>query len=411
MDIMADDDSGNPSPEDIEASPTAPARREEYPSVTRQPRAKESWEPQARATRRPDFAERLAKTTDLPGREPLERPKSSPRERRAAAIDWEQEQEEERRDGSANREPSDQEAPAALESPQGAVLSRGQIVTLAALGVVVAVLGVMWFAKSLLVGRGAPALPPQVATGGGAEAAASLTDADYAEAIQTMRRFLEALKVEDLRPVLREPDRVWPLVEDYQRRTPWKPFVVRRLPTRPEIQLNRGLLAGVVEVNDFQRFVLAMERAPEGVKVDWESFTGQGEMPWEDFLAKRPSTPVLMRVTLRPDDYYNRDFPDAATHACFRLAAHQDAHLLYGYAARGTPVHEQLVARTRATPRILPTLRLRFPAGAPGGDQVEITELVADGWIVTESTRVRGEDPAVPPAAPAVPPAAPTPPK
>ena len=157
------------------------------------------------------------------------------------------------------------------------------------------------------------------------------------------------------------------------------------------MQLNRDLLAGVAEVNDFQRLVIAMQRTPAGIRVDWESFTGQGEMSWDDFLAQRPSTPVLMRVSLQPEDYYNRDFPNSATHACFRLASRGDTHLLYGYVPRGQLVHTQLVARTRINPRSLPTVRLRFLPDATSQDQVEITELVADGWLVSEGSKVRAD--------------------
>ena len=387
--IMPDDATGNPSPEDHdEAMPTSPQRTAESGGSARPPRPKESWEPQVREVRRPDFAPRLTKTTDLPTKVATERQKSKLGEHRKAAIHWEQDP-----DRKEDGEDGEGTSP---RSPQASGLSRGQIMSLGILGVMVIGLGAAWFAKSLLVGDGTTrakqaAMASKAAQEAAIVAAASLTDAEFAQATQVMRSFLEALTIEDLRAVVREPERVWPLIEQHHRTTPWKPFVVRRLPTRSEMQLNRDLLAGVAEVNDFQRLVIAMQRTPAGIRVDWESFTGQGEMSWDDFLAQRPTTPVLMRVSLQPDDYYNRDFPNSATHACFRLASRGDTHLLYGYVPRGQLVHTQLVARTRINPRSLPTVRLRFLPDATSQDQVEITELVADGWLVSEGSKVRAD--------------------
>jgi len=396
---MADNAADNPPPQDTETPPPADTRPAAPGPVIRQPRPRESWEPQQRDMRRPDFVNRLAKTSDLPTEVARERQKSKLGEHRAAAIEWEE-------GGAEESGPAGTPGPGATTTDTntpGEGMSRGQIVTLAGLGVVVAVLGVSWFAKTLILGGGAPPLPPPASGNGGAESAdqpAALSDIEYAETTEVMTKFLEALTIKDVRPYLREPDRVWPLVEAHNARTPWKPFIVRRIPTKTEVRLNRGLMAGEVEVDDYQRFVVAMERTPDGIKVDWETFTGQGDMSWDDFVSRRPTTPVLMRVALRPDDYYNLDFPDATTHACYQLTSHRDTHRLFGYVERGSPVHAQLSARTSNNPRLLITIRLRFPVGSKTSDQVEIAEIVADGWLVTESTRAKdGATPAATPAA------------
>lgn len=377
---MADDDAGPPLHEDREPTPLpgdpAPAAR---PSRTR-----ETWEPQVRELRRPDFAPRLAKTSDLPTEIAQEREKSKLGEHRVAALRWEEADAPEGEAGEGEEADGESE-----KEPTG---SRGQKVTLAALGVVVALLGVMWFAKSLLIGDGAPPLPPAAPSTAGPDAATSvgiLSEAEHEQAIQVMKQFLEALTPDDLKPVLRDASRVWPQVQAHQEHTPWKPFVIRRLPSQNEIRVNGKLMAGAVEVDDFRQQVVAMESTPDGIKVDWETYTGQGEMSWDDFQAQRPSAPVLMRVAVEADDYFNDDFADATTHACFRLFSHQDTHRFYGYVERGSPVHAQLSKRIRANPRVLMALRLRYPIGSTNANQVEIAELVADGWLVTESTRIR----------------------
>jgi hypothetical protein len=381
---MADDDPGNPPAKEGEVTPPAAG-----PTGSRAARPKEAWEPQVREPRRPDFVSRLAKTTDLPTEIAKERQKSRLGKHRAGAIRWEEGPPE---DG--------------VETPDASRrgLSRFQLTTLAGLGVVVAVLGAMWFAKSLLT-SGPPPLPPTArpASGGGAEANPVLTDLEYKQATEVMTQFLESLTPEDLRAVLREPDRVWPQVQAYHALTPWRPFTVRSLPSKAEVRQNRGLLAGAVEVDDYQRFIIAMERTPDGIKVDWETFTGQGDMSWDDLILKRPTRPVVMRALVQADDYFNRDFPDSGTHACFQLIAHRDTHRVYGYVERGSKVHAQLASRTRINPRNPLTLRLQYPPGSRSDEQVEIVDVVADGWLVCDTTRVKDTDPAEPP--PAVPPA------
>lgn len=383
---MAEDDPGTPPAKEPEVTPPA-ARPSDAGAGTgaRAPRPKEAWEPQVRELRRPDFVSRLAKTTDLPQEIARERQKSRLGEHRAGAIGWE-----------ADTRPEDGENPDAPEV-SGRGLSRGQVTTLAALGVVVAVLGAMWFARSLLT-SGPPPLPPTArpASGGASEANPVLTDFEYQQVTEVMTRFLEALTPEDLRAVLREPDRVWPQVQAYQALTPWRPFTVRNLPAKAEIRQNRGLLAGAVEVDDYQRFIIAMERTPDGIKVDWETFTGQGDMSWDDLILKRPTQPVLMRALVQADDYFNRDFPDGTTHACFQLTAHRDTHRVYGYVERGSKVHAQLASRNRVNPRTPLTLRLKYPVGSRSDDQLEVVEVVADGWLVCDTTRVKDTDPAEP---------------
>lgn len=389
--MMGDDSTELPPPTDDTAEPQAGSLPVRQDPVAPQPRPRESWEPQQRETRRPDFVSRLTKTTDLPTEIAKERQKSKLGEHRLAALHWEEELIEEDEAGSPE-EVADELAQD--EVVEAAGISRAQMALLAGLGVVVLALGATWFAKSLLIGKGVPAVPEAIRPEDPGEftgSALGLPEPEYNEAMNAMRRFLESPTAEDLRPVIRDPERVWPLLEAYVRRNPWKPFIVRRLPARNEVHLNRGLMAGAVEVNDYERFVVAMERTPDGMKVDWEAFAGQGEMTWEEFIEKRPRVPVLMRVSLRPDDFFNQDFRDSSAYTCFRLAAHHDAHRLYAYAKRGSPVNAQLASRIRASQRIMPTIKIRYPEHSTSPDQVEITELVADGWIVTDKTRVNAD--------------------
>ena len=391
---MSENAPGPIPPDESDAAAPADSRPA---SQTARPR--EAWEVQQRAPRRPEFAGRLTRTSDLPTEAPKERTKSKLGEHRAAAIHWEDD---------VSGEGEDVSPEATVDDGDGG-LSRGQVWTLVGLGALVAGLGATWFAKSLLVGKAPPRPPAVVAPAADPNPAVQvLSDIEYKEVTDAMTRFLEAPTPEALRPVLRDPDRVWPLVQAYHENTPWRAYTIRTLPSRAEVRMNGDLRAGTVEVDDYQRFIVAVQRVGNEIKVDWETFTGQGEMSWDDLLLKRPTTPVLMRVLVKSDDYFNRDFPDATKHACYQLESHRDTHRVFGYVERGSKVHALLSSRARTTQRVPVVVRLRFPEGAKSDDQLEIVELVADGWLLSETTRIKEpETPAPEAAAPA--PAAPTP--
>jgi hypothetical protein len=340
------------------------------PPTVLQPR-KEDWEPQSRATRRPDFAERVVRTTEasLDDEGP---PPPKPPPRRSRAITWEEDKPDE-----LGLEPLEEER-----------LSRGQLWVLASLAVLVVVLGVAWTIKSLF---GAPAagVPAAMAAPGPASAVGSastplLSEEDYAEAVKVTKQFLASVSIEATMPFIRDPQRVRPLMEEFYREAPWRPMLVRKLAPREHFQTRKQMLAGMVEVDDFSRRPIAFLRTPEGIKVDWESFVGFGDIPWDRLATARPTRPVLLRVHLVQDDYYNVDFTDARTHACFRMMSHDYAHRLYGYAKRDQPVFGRLMERSHPQAFTMPTVKVRFKEGGLSSEQVEITEVVSDGWLVTD---------------------------
>jgi hypothetical protein len=330
---------------------------------------KEAWEPQQRATRRPEFADRVARTSepslyrDAPA--PLKPPP-----RRTGAITWESE-------AAPETEPEDAEE-------EG--LSDRQFWLLASLAVLVFVLGVAWAVKALFgqqtgevpaaVAPVAPAVD-ELGTPGG------LSEADYNTAGELAKKFLASPTLDAVMPLIRDPERVRPLMDEFYNASPWRSTTVRSLAPREVFQTKDQMLAGMVELDDFSRRPIAFLRTPDGIKVDWESYVAHGEVPWERLAEVRPTLSVLMRVRLTPDDYYNLDFTDARTYACYRLTSHDTTHRVYGYARRDSVVYARLLERVRPNAFTMPTVRIRFKEAGLSDDQVEITEVVSDGWLVT----------------------------
>jgi hypothetical protein len=206
-------------------------------------------------------------------------------------------------------------------------------------------------------------------------------DSDYAEASAVMKQFLAARTIEEMLVVVREPERIEPLMRDYYRQRPIEPVVYRRLPQRGEMQTYRNFLVGTVETAKLERRSVAVQRFPRPMKADWETFVGYCEVPWDKLAEVRPTNPTLMRVRLAPDDYYNYAFSDTSQWQSFRLASYHDEEHIYGYARRGTSLQTELDHRARFNRLAMVTVRIRFPQNAPSPNQAEIIELIADGWL------------------------------
>ena len=334
----------------------------------------EAWVPQQREARRPDFAERLAKTSDLPATTHTKKRKAAASKHFADPLQWDN-------------------AKQAARKSRGA-LARWQVLMLLGLVGLNVLLLAAWGIKGLFLQNGAASRPAPVAAPAPAEAPieATLTSGEVDDAVTITRNFLQAATLADAMPFVRELARVRPLMEAYYQDTPWQPFEVRRMPEAVEqFQTNFDLLATVVEVNDYQPRIVALQKTPEGPRLDWEAFVGYCEVPWEKLGEMRPVRPFVMRVRLAADDYFNFDFTDPSRYVCCRLSSMDERHSLYGYVVRNTPLYTALLSRLRLNSVPMPTIRVRFQPGGASTNQVEIVELLADGWVVTENTRITSD--------------------
>jgi hypothetical protein len=221
-----------------------------------------------------------------------------------------------------------------------------------------------------------------------------LRESDYVEAIALMRQFLDARTIEEMLPLVREPERVEPLMRDFYRHRPLEPVRYRRLPEHGEIQTYKNFLIGSVETAKLERHSVAVQRVPRPMKADWETYVGYCEVPWEKLAELRPTSPTLMRVRLAPDDYYNYAFSDTGQWQCFRLTSLRDEYHIYGYVRRGTNLRTEVDRRGRFNRLAMLTVRIQFPKNAPSPNQAEIIELAADGWLHTGGKPIARIEPA-----------------
>jgi hypothetical protein len=205
---------------------------------------------------------------------------------------------------------------------------------------------------------------------------------DYAAVAKVVNEFCSVRSPAGLLPVVRDATRVRPMIEAYYRERPFQPAEVKSLPKRGEMFAYQNIIVGHIEFANFDRRIVAIEKTPKGYFLDWESYVGWSEVPWEQLGTARPIEPVIVRARVKDDDYYNHTFADPARLACYRLSSFDGTHVVYGYVERRNPLFADLQARTQLNRLILATLKVRFISKSGPSNQVEITELVEDGWVL-----------------------------
>jgi hypothetical protein len=140
-----------------------------------------------------------------------------------------------------------------------------------------------------------------------------------------------------------------------------------------------------VRTGQYAEKTMALFPSPEGLKIDWESWTGWSEISWKDFMKTRPTDAKLFRVMLGPVDYYNFNFTDDIKWRSYRLVSPDGEHSLYGYVEAGSA----LDARLRPSPdlkQVPLTLSLKYPPDSSSPDQVLVEKWHADGWVLENET-------------------------
>ena len=119
----------------------------------------------------------------------------------------------------------------------------------------------------------------------------------------------------------------------------------------------------------------------DGFKIDWEASAGYNEMPWNTFMASRPTKPVAMRVEAVLDDYYNWDFMRAsASHYSIRFP---DTHI-HGYVRKDSPLGKRLFNILKDGDKHKLVLSLRYLPNPhyPSGEVTLIDDLVSEDWLI-----------------------------
>jgi type II secretory pathway pseudopilin PulG len=209
-------------------------------------------------------------------------------------------------------------------------------------------------------------------------------------------QFLRATTAAEILPLVRNQASFVKQIEAYASKPGNLPIAkagVLDIVYAPEEAGKTGTLAMLFFENNEQHVQgLVLADTPEGLLVDWPSFSGEGDMSIAEFLEKKPTEPTLLRVAARLDDYYNFEYQNRDLVTCVRLTDYPETVYFYGYVLRSMP---QLKSRIEHLPtqnhgsaedlQTKPqplTIKARFHAGTRSENQVEITEIIGNGWFV-----------------------------
>ncbi len=211
------------------------------------------------------------------------------------------------------------------------------------------------------------------------------TEASFlTEAEPLARKFLGAASVEELLPLVRMPESAGPRM---------KAFYADGKVTLPDLLLfNSGDAVAhqnsqwivTILTRDHEEKGMAFIDSRDGLKIDWESFVGWSDIPWAEFVAKRPAQSHVFRVLLAPADYYNFAFSDESKWQCYRIQSPDREHQVFGYAEKGTDLQIKLLPAPDQKD-VAMMLVLKFREGTTQGNQVEIVKIIADDWVEDEA--------------------------
>ncbi len=197
--------------------------------------------------------------------------------------------------------------------------------------------------------------------------------------------FLHAKTVAELLPVVRHPKITGPRLQERHPDGMLKPPGMESFAEGGSVILEKSTAVVKVRTATFEEREVSFFKSAEGWKVDWESWVGWSDMPWDEFMQKQPKTPIRFRLRLKPIIYYNFVFSDDLKWRSYLAESQDGNHRLFAYVERGSRVDNLINFADNPNGGDY-VLDLRFPAENPGSNQVLIEDRIAEGWVEPERT-------------------------
>ena len=208
---------------------------------------------------------------------------------------------------------------------------------------------------------------------------------------QALERFFKAESPDQRLPLVRDVERVKPLMMSYYSREPMPALRWRGVGRMVRVD-EPGYRFGYVQAlfEDAKPTNVIVEETDDGrYLVDWECFVRYGEVAWSDFLRMKPVEPKLLRVIASKP----ATAPSMSTGKSEWLELRHPAEsgTVLGYFDRNDPQLATLVQQLEQGQwKDVPvTLRLCFPADAAApqrsGAGVQIAGIEGKGWLILRS--------------------------
>ncbi len=212
---------------------------------------------------------------------------------------------------------------------------------------------------------------------------------------EAVRKFVAAASVEELLPLVRDRERVEPKIRAWHTGPrEWRPMEINnRFEAVDASAVEGDFIVINLQLPSGGTRPLTLERHGDGFLADWESFTGYSEMTWEELRETMPRTPVLMRVVVERSprtEYWDGVFSDHTSHHCYLLRDTDSNHFLSGYAKKDSPADVSLRRFLKPVPQeagsssCFAVVRISYPPGSENRQQVQIDEVLENGWAFRE---------------------------
>ncbi len=202
-----------------------------------------------------------------------------------------------------------------------------------------------------------------------------------------LRVYFSANSVDSLARLVRQHDRVLPLMRAYHQQHPLTVSPLKTVRVLQPLTLDkRGnfWMASVI-LTDNQLRNLIIEIDPSGNPlIDWETLVCHQPMAWDDYASQRPNgTTMDFRVYAQPDVFFSHEFADSKKWHCFRLTALDSEETLFGYIAIDAPEARTLLdlIQMNGNQRTSLILRLSIPHGLKSRRGVVIDKVVSPRWL------------------------------
>ncbi len=209
------------------------------------------------------------------------------------------------------------------------------------------------------------------------------------------RDYCNATNIEEMAQVVRQSERVEPLMRDYYSRFPFEVDpLVRTGDFNPITFEQRGdfwLISALRESGKVDHLIL--EGTEMGAKVDWETHVVYQPIDWDQFTNERIGEfEGNFRVIARLDHHYSHEFRDSEKYLCLRLSAANSKKILFGYIPRGGELENRFLELMPGGPAEVPLiLTLRIPEDLESPNGALVTDLVTTTWMFVEDPSQNGD--------------------
>ena len=212
----------------------------------------------------------------------------------------------------------------------------------------------------------------------------STLNKETAAAESLIRNFFSTSSIKDFEPLIRAPQTVMPLMHSYYQMRAPRPVelhgishlspanIVGRDLTRHQV-----ILGHPAEVRE-----IAIERGPDGPKIDWETAVGYQPMTWRQVLLTPPREQTYFRLSLHASNLHIRPFHDRNLYRAMRLLWPGERHLINGFVKIDSAQEiklRQLIPDDQAVSQAI--VGIRFVRVEIGEDVAEITAVLHDSWV------------------------------